>query len=582
MGLFYRFVLLLLIAGISCKMKPKDAASSQDRSFDAFKERFVDSAMRGSASFAIATGYGKYYDSLKIYDSAAYAEEVAESRRYLDTLQSFSYTHLSAQNRISFRIIENELRKDIWYTDTLRYQEWDPSVYNIGWDAYELLTRNFAPLEERLQLLSNYLKNGSAFYKAAAQVIKQPTREHTKLGMEQNLGCLDIFKTIRDSVRISRLGQVEKDSLQARVSATEKGILDFAAFLKKMLDDKNFVFRDYRIGKELFNRKFGYDLVTGFTSEEIFELAVAAKKNCLEEMYRITTALWPKYFGTSIPPADRLQRIQKMIDTISYQHATPAGLFDTLRQQVAQLKSFIVEKDLFDFDTSFPVQVRKMPPFAMGFAIASASFPPIFEKGAVTYFNMADLTEAPAAEAESQLREYNDYYLQILTIHEAIPGHCLQGIYNYKKSPDIIKAVYGNGTMNEGWANYCQRMMLEQGWGGHTPEMWLIFYKASLRECCNTIVDYGIHCLNYSKEDVFNLLTREAFQEKAQVEEKYNRATLSQVQLCSYFTGSTEIFSLLEEYKTKKASKFSLKDFHEQFLSYGSSPVRFIREAMIE
>ena len=95
------------------------------------------------------------------------------------------------------------------------------------------------------------------------------------------------------------------------------------------------------------------------------------------------------------------------------------------------------------------------------------------------------------------------------------------------------------------------------------------------------IIDYGLQCRNLSKEDFENLLVKEAFQEKAQVEEKYHRATVSQVQLCSYFTGDTEILALKEAYRKKKGEQFSLKEFHEKFLSYGSAPVKYIRELML-
>ena len=214
--------------------------------------------------------------------------------------------------------------------------------------------------------------------------------------------------------------------------------------------------------------------------------------------------------------------------------------------------------------------------------MAYANLPAPYQRASVAYYNIADLSAMPPEKAESQLREYNDYILQILTIHEAVPGHCMQGIYNSRKSPDIVKSVFRNFAMVEGWAVYTQRMMLENGWGNNAPEMWLMFYKWSLRECCNVIVDYGIHCLNYTREDVVKLLRDEAFQEEAQIEEKYYRATVSQVQLCSYFTGGTEILALREAYKKKTGSNYNLKDFHEQFLSYGSAPVKFIREAMLK
>ena len=196
---------------------------------------------------------------------------------------------------------------------------------------------------------------------------------------------------------------------------------------------------------------------------------------------------------------------------------------DTIKHQVSRLQSFIIQKDLFNYDTAYPLEVRTTPAYASGLALASANFPPPYQKTSVAYYNIDDLTKAPPGKAESQLREHNNYMLQILSIHEAMPGHCLQGVYNSKNQSGIVKSVFQNGAMIEGWAVYVERMMLEHGWGNNQPELWLMFYKWSLRECSNVIVDYGLHCLNFSKDDIVNLLVNEAFQEPAQVEEKYRR-----------------------------------------------------------
>ena len=180
------------------------------------------------------------------------------------------------------------------------------------------------------------------------------------------------------------------------------------------------------------------------------------------------------------------------------------------------------------------------------------------------------------------MREYNNYSAQILSIHEAVPGHCLQGIYNNKNSPDVLRSVFLNGAMVEGWAVYTEGMMLENGWGNYAPEMELIHGKWKLRELANVIVDYDIQCLGKSKESIMDLLVKDCFQTQAQAEEKYHRATVSQVQLCSYYAGYTAISELRDEYQKKMGEQYSLKDFHEKFLSFGSSPVKYIRERMLK
>ncbi|MDB5148756.1 MAG: hypothetical protein JWQ57_2776, partial [Mucilaginibacter sp.] len=160
------------------------------------------------------------------------------------------------------------------------------------------------------------------------------------------------------------------------------------------------------------------------------------------------------------------------------------------------------------------------------------------------------------------------------------PGHYVQGVYS-NKAPSIIKAVFGNGAMAEGWAVYTEQMMLENGFGNNEPEMMLMWYKWNLRSVCNTILDYSVHSGSMTKDEAIKLLTREAFQQQAEADGKWKRVSVTSVQLTSYYTGYKEIIDLRDAYKLKMGDKYKLKEFNEKFLSYGSAPVKFIREAML-
>jgi uncharacterized protein (DUF885 family) len=302
----------------------------------------------------------------------------------------------------------------------------------------------------------------------------------------------------------------------------------------------------------------------------------------MARMVHVSDSLWSKYFKSRPRPKDSIAMVQAVIDAVSLQHAQPKDFFDSLKNQVYAMKKFIIVKDLFDFDTTYPIVVRIMPAYERGFAIASAEFTPPYQKKGDTYYNIDDLTLYSKEKAEGTLREMNDYASQLISIHEAMPGHCLQGIYNNKKSPDVLRSVFQNGAMIEGWAVYSETMMVQNGWANYAPEMQLMHDKLKLRELGNVLIDYQMQCLDAPKDSIMGLLTRQLFQTRAQAEEKYHRATLSQVQLCSYYAGASAILALRDEYKTKMGPKFTLKDFHENFLKYGSSPVKYIREMMLK
>jgi len=149
------------------------------------------------------------------------------------------------------------------------------------------------------------------------------------------------------------------------------------------------------------------------------------------------------------------------------------------------------------------------------------------------------------------------------------------------KSPSKIKSIFANGAMIEGWAVYSERMMLESGYGDNEPEMWLMYSKWNLRVVVNTILDYSIHVLGMERQDALDLLMNQAFQERTEAEGKWRRATISQVQLTSYFTGYSEIYAFREELKQKMGDSFNLREFHNKFLSYGNAPVPIIRSSML-
>ncbi|MEP7108768.1 MAG: DUF885 domain-containing protein [Ferruginibacter sp.] len=575
---------LLAFAFIACNAKKREDIKDPDKTFANFEHEFLDAYWKQYPSASIFIGYGKYYDNLVIPGSNSFANNIAFSNQWIDTLNNSDYNQLSDNNKISFNIIKNQLVSDKWYQSVFRQQEWDAAAYNISWECDYIINQPYAPLDERLGILTKHLQHVDEYYKAALNILHLPTKEHIQLSIVQNQGGLTVFGTaLTDSIKASHLSNSEKDALRQNVAKTIRSMKGYIEALKAIVSDKNYVFRDFRIGKELFTEKFKYDLATDFTPEQVYEMATAGKELYHHKMFLIADSLWPEYYPTQRRPKDSLQLVQFVLDKIQLQHARPEHFFDSLTSQVYQLKKFIVAKKLFDFDTtSPPIKVRIMPPYARGFSVANAEFTPPYQERGTTWYNIDDLTIYPPEKAESVLREYNNYASQLLSIHEAVPGHCVQGIYNNKKSPDPVRSVFQNGAMVEGWAVYTEVMMLENGWGNHTAEMDLVHYKHRLRELANVIIDYDIQCLNKPKEEILHLLINECFQTKAQAEEKYHRATVSQVQLCSYYAGSTSILALREAYKKKMGDKYSLKDFHEKFLSFGSSPVKYIRERMLQ
>ena len=584
-----KIIIIIFATSILCSCnsdskKAEDKISSQnkDAQFNAYKEQFVLSLWRLYPNWASGQGFHNYDSVLIIPNQAQRNLELAFSKNNLDSLKNYPLTTLSSNNKTDYYMIENQLKSIEWSINNLKSYEWNPSDYNVCGVFAEMLNNNYDSLDVRLHNFGLKLKNVQAYYEEAKKQIKNPTIEHTELAISQNLGGASVFTDdVKNALLKSKLPQVEKKQIETLAKQSFEAVNNFAKWLKEY---RNTSPRSFRLGKELYAQKFVFDIQSGYSAEQIYQKAIDHKKDLHQKMFDITKQLWVTYFPKQKMPDSNLVAIKQMIDVLSLHHVSADSFQIAIEQQIPVLVNFIKKKNLIFIDSTKPLVVRKEPAYMAGLAGASISSPGPYDKNGNTYYNVGSFGGWDKQRTESYLREYNHYILQILNIHEAIPGHYTQLIYA-NQSPSIIKAIFGNGAMVEGWAVYTERMMLENGYPNLTSnesskEMWLMYYKWNLRTTCNTILDYGVHVNNLSKEDGINLLTTQAFQQQAEAEGKWRRVSLSQVQLCSYFTGYTEIYDFREELKKQQGEKFNLKQFHEQFLSYGSAPVKYIKELM--
>lgn len=558
------------------------AATPADARFDRFKNQFILDLWQQNPDYASAMGFHKYDSLLVIPSEVQRRSDAAFVAKNLGALAGFGLDSLSPGNQIDWRLLSNELRAQRWYADTLRSWQWNPASYNLGASVGDLLNGRHYPLDRRLRNISDKIAQASAYYAAAKANVTNPTREHTALGAQQNEGGLAVFgPALADSVRKSGLSAAEKQLLTQRIAGAQKAVQGYVDFLNKdVLTGKEF--RSFRIGKALFDRKFALDIQSRYPAEEVFKLAQQHQAALLHDMGRRAARLFPKYCAGQPIPKDTLQLIRQVIDKLTLKHAPREGFVDAVKRQIPALTQFVNDHKLLTQDPSKPLVVRETPGYMRGSgAGASVSAPGPYDTKANTYYNVEPLPPTwTAAQAESYLREYNDYTLQILNIHEAIPGHYTQLVYA-NRSPSLVKSIFGNGAMIEGWAVYAERMMLESGYGQNSDEIWLLWDKWNMRSTLNAVVDNLIQTQNASEKDVVALLRRVGFQEEAEARNKWHRATLSQVQLSSYFTGYTEIVALRDEVKQKQGDQFSVKNFNEQFLSYGSAPVKYISQLML-
>ncbi|MEZ9197788.1 DUF885 domain-containing protein [Shewanella sp. 10N.286.54.B9] len=555
--------------------------TEQSLSFQQFSQQFIDDLWVESPTWALYSGFHKYDGVLKVPNEQARQASLNFVNKQSALLASFDKNSLPAGLLTDYRLIENLIGEMRWNIETFKSWQWNPASYNVSGGFAQIINENFAPLDERLLSVLLRMENVPAYYEAARENISNPTLEHTQLAIMQNEGAFSVFNNdLLDKVIGSNLSNEQKAQFVTRFNKATIAIKEHIEWLKALETKLNKEgARSFRIGEELYEQKFAFDIQAGMSGKALYKKALQDKNRVQAEMTKITEKLWPTYFDTAMPTNKKVA-IKQLIDKLSAKHVKRDDFVDEVRAQIPELIAFVNEKQLVTLDPNKPLVVRETPAYMRGYAGASISAPGPYEKSGNTYYNVTPLDGMSAESAESYLREYNHWILQVLNIHEAIPGHYTQLVYS-NESPSLIKSLFGNGAMVEGWAVYTERMMLEEGYGDFEPEMWLMYYKWNLRVICNTILDYSIQVKGMTEDEALDLMMNEAFQQQAEAQGKWRRATLSQVQLTSYYSGYREIYDFREEYKVLKGDKFDLKAFHEEFLSYGSAPVKYIRELML-
>jgi uncharacterized protein (DUF885 family) len=556
------------------------AERRQDRAMNNLTGQFLNALWRIDPESAIAAGKYDTAASLTIPDPATRAAQLAFIDEWQAKFAKINASQLSDRQRTDLALLNNKLASDRWNLTTFREFEWNPAVYNVASPIDYILHTEYASEPQRLRTLLKRIANIPAYYDAARNSISNPTREHTQLAVAQGPGVLAVLGELNKVAQASILTPTEKQLYTRRIDAARTAVEAYTVWLSEL--DKTMATtgaRSFRIGRDLYEQKFAYDIQAGVTAEQMYQKALAAREELLTRMNSLSDELWDKTMGATAKPADRSEKIGMVIDKLSSNHVARQDFVPEIKRQIPILQQWVTSHNLVDIDQSKPLIVRETPAYQRGVAGASVEAPGPYRPQDRTYYNVTPLDDETPEQAESSLREYNHWILQILNIHEAIPGHYTQLMYA-NRSPSVVKTIFGNGAMVEGWAVYGERMMLESGYGDNAPEMWLMYSKWNLRSVTNTILDYSVHVLGMTREQAITMLTKQAFQTEREATEKWRRVQLSSVQLTSYFSGYSEIMELREQRKQALGARFDLKKFHEQFLSYGNAPVRVIKELM--
>jgi uncharacterized protein (DUF885 family) len=551
---------LAIVSG--CARPSPSAAVSTTGDFEKLTDDLLYGTLALSPVFATATGYHEHNgvrldEQLDDYSPAG----IDAQRRLYEELQkrtaSLDRSSLDKEQQADLEIMRNAIGLGLLDLNTIQSYKHNPTIYvelagNALFSPYVL---NYAPKDQRIQHIIKRLEKFPVLFEQAKANLTDAPEVWTHVAREENDGTIGLIdQTLRAEVAEPQKADYDRAARTA-VAALE----DFDAFLKTELAKKT---SDWRLGRENYARKCGFVLATGKAPDQLLAEAEADLKSTREAMARLAA---PK-------------TVRQALDDIAKQHATPDTYMAEARKTLEQATAFVKEKGLVTLPPRANLEVIETPTFMRGiYAVGGFNAAPPLEPELGAFYWVTPVPKTwPKERIESKLREYNDYGLQHLTIHEAMPGHYVQLEYAndvQPKSRRLLRNVFGNTPYVEGWGVYAQQLMTDEGYLNNDPALRLTLLKQLLRVLANTILDVRLQTMGMTDQQALSLMIDDTYQEKEEATAKLQRAQLSSCQLPTYFAGWRGWLDLREHDRQRRGSTFSLRDFHQRALEESAVPL---------
>jgi uncharacterized protein (DUF885 family) len=572
---------ITLAVGLSLSLSILVAkANPKDDEFQKVANDYVEGFLASHPENATELGDHRFDDKLSDYSPDTRNRLLARAKQFREKLQKFNdVSQLTGANQVDVRILGDNIDNEIFELEELKEADWDPLVYNqsLANSLYLLVARDFDSPEKRIPNLRKRMEAIPTVIAQAQKNLQHPPRVYTETAIEQTQGAINL---VREGLAplLEKAPQMKKElaPLQEKTAQALDGY-------KKWLHDDLLARSDgdFRIGPDKFRKKLRFALASDLSMEEIMQRGQADLKQTQTAIYETALPLYKKYFPNADKAAldDKKKVTRAVLDKLAEKHPDDNTIVGYAQKIVGEATDFVKKHDLVTVPEK-PLDVIVMPEFKRGTGIAYCDSPGPLEQNGKTFFAVEPTPKDWSKERkESFYREYNNYMVRDLTVHEAMPGHYLQLAHaNEFKAPTMVRAIFRSGTFIEGWAVYCEQMMAERGYGG--PEVKMEQLKMRLRVICNAILDQSIHAGSMSEKEAMDLMEKEGFQQEGEAVAKWKRARLTSTQLSTYFVGVSEQLDLRDRAKAKAGGSFDLKRYHDSVLAFGSPPVKYVRELL--
>jgi len=524
-----------------------------------------------------SAGFHRYDTQLEDYSRAGVEAEIKALKQARGKIEGFSANGLTAEQQSDRKLVLHEIDGRLLELEQIRQWERNPDRYagGITYSVFLIMSRNFAPPEERLRSVIARERLMPKVFEAARANLANPPKIYTQVALMQLPGIIHFFQQDVPGA----FKEVKDRKLLAEFNQSNQAVIDSLSAYQRWLKDDLLPRSngDFRIGAENYRKKLLYDEMVDTPLDELLKLGYA-------DLHR--NQQWLKETAARIDPSKTLEQV---LAEAQNNYPPPDKLLQTVRDMFGDLRGFIESAHIVTIPSPVLPIVEETPPFMRALTFASMDTPGPYEHTAKeAFFNVTvpekDWTPEHVREFMAQ---FNYDTLTSVATHEAYPGHYVQFLW-VQNAPSKVRKLVGSHSNAEGWAHYCEQMMLDEGYGksggGGSDEKYLKLRLGQLQDALlrnvRYIVGIEMHTGKMSFEQAVDFFVKEGYQSHAVAETETKRGTSDPTYLV-YTLGKLEILKLREDYKQKMGAKFNLQEFHDQFMKQGFPPVKIIRKAMI-
>jgi uncharacterized protein (DUF885 family) len=565
-------LLAIFLLGISSVMTFFSTVLAQTsvQNWDALVDRFFDQAdFHFSPSAGTSAGFHQYDDRLEDFSLDSIRQQIAVFRQYEREVRDFPSARLTPEQAGDREIVLGTIRSTLLDLESIRGWETNPDHYSSTASSavFVIMSRNFAPQNERLKAVIARERQMPKMFESARANLKNPPRIYTEVALEQLPGIISFFQK---DVPLA-FSQVKDPGLLDQFHLSNATVIRelqrYEAFLKNDLLPRSK--GDFRIGAENYRRKLLYDEMVEIPLDRLLEIGYANLRQNQE------------FFRETAKKIDPRKTPQQILEAAEKDHPAPDKLLQAFRDTLGGLRAFITKRRIVTIPSSVPPIVEETPPFMRALTTASMDTPGAYEKVAKEAFFNVTLPEKnwTPAHVEEHLEMFNRGVITSTSIHETYPGHYVQFLWA-QRAPSKVRKLLGASSNAEGWAHYCEQMMMDEGYGAGDLKLRLGQLQDALLRNARYIVGIQMHTGQMTFEQAVDFFVREGMQTRSTAEVESKRGTSDPTYL--YYTlGKLEILKLREDYRNLRGSSFNLREFHDMFLEQGFPPVRIVRRAML-